>query len=201
MESYLNSFNFIKRIFLYQLLIFFVWNKFDDIINSQKEFFNNVNKLLTYSGFDDMIIKNIPENDDILFRIILISILTITILSILNFNVMKFMSGLISIFIGLIYYNPSIKIDELITKNIITIILNDYHSIPSKEFLIYISAGIAIIYQSIKDIDFFNYISCYCFCNSCENDRKRKNKKKCKINCQFEFDSNCDSNNDNIGND
>ena len=115
-------------------------------------------------------------------------------LSILNFNIMKFMSGLISIFIALIYYNPSIKINELIKKNIIIILLNDYNYIPSMEFLVYISAGIAMIYQSIENIEFFNFICCGCFCDECGNDRKRKNKKKCKVNLQFEYISNNSNN-------
>ena len=187
----ISFFNLVKRILLYQILIYFSLTKFDNnIIISQNDFFNKLYILLTDLGFSNISILNIPEDDDIIFRIILITILTISLLSILNFNLMQFMSGLICILIGFIYYNPFIKINELNTKIIIINLFNIDYFIPSLDLLIYICAGIAMIYESIKDIDIYYFIFCCYLFDVCENEGKRKNKRKCKFNLQIEFESN-----------
>ena len=184
-------YNLVKRILLYQILINFSLTKFgNNIIISQNDFFNKLYILLTDLGFSNISILNIPEDDDIIFRIILITILTISLLSILNFNLMQFMSGLICILIGFIYYNPFIKINELNTKIIIINLFNIDYFIPSLDLLIYICAGIAMIYESIKDIDIYYFIFCCYLFDVCENEGKRKNKRKCKFNLQIEFESN-----------
>ena len=102
---------------------------------------------------------------------------------------MQFMSGLICILIGFIYYNPFIKINELNTKIIIINLFNIDYFIPSLDLLIYICAGIAMIYESIKDIDIYYFIFCCYLFDVCENEGKRKNKRKCKFNLQIEFES------------
>ena len=185
--------NFIKRILLYQILIYFSICKIDNIYNSQKEFFNKLTILLSDLGIKNIPEIKIPEDDDTIYRIILISILTICFLSILNFNLMKFISGLISISIGFIYYNPFNQINEVISKNLIIkmFIMQDF--IPSYEFLFFISSGFAMIYQSIENINIFYYIFCCCLADDYE-DKKRRKKRKFKVNCQFEFDSKSNTN-------
>ena len=189
----MNDFSFfslIKRILLYQILIYFSISKFDNLIITQKEFFDKLNTLLADIKFKNLPKINIQEDDDIIFRIILISIITISFLSILNFNSMKFLSGVISITIGLIYYNPCDKINNLLYKNILLNIVNIKESFLSSELLVYVSVGIAMIYQSIKNLDIFYYLFCCCFLDSEDKRRRRKNKRKCKINCQFEYGEN-----------
>ena len=188
--------NFIERILLYQILIYFSISKIDNIIISQKEFLNKLNILLSDLGIQNITKINIPEDDDSIYRIILISILTISLLSIFNFNLMKFISGLISISIGFIYYNPFRKVNEDISKNIIIDIFIMHEFIPSSEFLLLISSGIAMIYQAIKNINIFYYIFCCCFADDFEYNKKRKKKRKFKINCQFEYDSKSNNSND-----
>lgn len=183
-------FNFIKRILLYQILIYYSFSKFDNIINSQKEFLKLLYTLLSDLGFNNLRKFEFPEDEDIIFRIILISIITISLLSIFNFSAMKFISGLISISIGFIYYNPFKKTNGKIINNmILNSIIIDYF-IPSFDFLVFISSGIAMIYQAIHKINLFYYILCCCFWDDCENEGKRKNKRKIKIYCQFEYDIN-----------
>ena len=130
--------------------------------------------------------------------------MTISILSIFNFNIMKFISGIISITIGFIYYNPFKqinKINELISQNIFINLLNIYNLDPSKDLIIFISVGIAMIYQSIQNVNIFYYICCCCALDDCDNKRKRKGKIKrkckCKINCGFEFDEKKSDNDNN----
>ena len=179
--------NFIERILLYQILIYFSISKIDNIIFSQNEFLNNLNILLSDLGFKNIPKINIPEDDDTIYRIILISILTISLLSIFNFNLMKFISGLISICIGFIYYNPFTKFNKEISKNIIIdfFIINEF--IPSSEFLFFISSGIVMIYQAVENINIFYYILCCCFADNYESNKRRKNKRKFKVNCQLEY--------------
>ena len=186
--------NFIERILLYQILIYFSISKIDNIILSQNEFLNKLNILLSDLGIQNISKINIPEDDDSIYRIILISILTISLLSIFNVNIMKFISGLISISIGFIYYNPFRKVNEDISIIIDIYIIHKFT--PSSEFLLLISSGIAMIYQAIKNINIFYYIFCCCFADDFENLKKRKNKRKFKINCQFEYDSKSNSPND-----
>ena len=124
--------NFIKRVLLFQNLIYFSILKFDNIINSQNEFFHKLKMLLLDLGFSiDLSNITIPENDDIIFRIILIFIITSSFLSILNFAFMQFICGITSIFIGFVYYNPFLKYNELITRNIILNLVNGYNYLPS----------------------------------------------------------------------
>ena len=186
--------NFIKRILLYQYLIYFSMSKFDtNLINSQKEFINKLQKLFLDMKLNNLSDINIPENDDIIFRTFLIFINTVAFFSILNFSFMQFISGLISIFIGFVYYNPFLKYNELIEQKIIMNFVNLYSYLPSREFLIFIACGFAMIAQSLKNFNLFYYIFCCCCCND-ENQEKRKSKKKCKINLQVEFDVNGSNN-------
>ena len=190
-------FNFMERVLLYQILIFGSLCKFYDILNSQKEFIHKLKVL--YSDLNLNInslssFMNLPEDDDTFFRIILISIITFSVLSILNFNFMQFISGLICIVIGFIYFNPFKKINELIAQNNELSVVVFCDDILSFELLIYICAGIAMISQAFEDFDFLNYIFC-CFSGDYDKEVKRKNKRKCRVNFQFEIDlNNNDSN-------
>ena len=188
--------NFIKRVLLFQNLIYFSILKFDNIINSQNEFFHKLKMLLLDLGFSiDLSNINIPENDDIIFRIILIFIITSSFLSILNFAFTQFICGIISIFIGFVYYNPFLKYNELITRNIILNLANGYNYLPSFELLFFVGCGIAMIGQSLKQVNLFYYIFCCCFNGDCEENSKERKNRKCKINLQFEFDVDGNSSN------
>ena len=110
---------------------------------------------------------------------------------------MKFISGIISIAWGFIYHNPFKqinKINALISQNILINLLNIYNFVPSLDLIIFISVGIAMIYQSIQNINIYYYICCCCVEEDCDKKRKRKIKRKCEINCRFEYD---EKNNDN----
>ena len=191
-------FSLIKRILLYQNLIYFSLGKFNNMLDSQNEFFHKLHILLLDLGFYNLSKINFPENDDTIFRIFLIAIITISLLSIFNFTCMQFISGLFSIMIGFIYYNPFLKYDELYTKNIILNLSNIYCFLPSLNLLIFIATGFAMIGHSLRNVSIFYYFFCCCFCDECDNEEKNKKKKKCKINLQFEFDVN-GSNNSSFG--
>ena len=188
--------NFIERVLLYQILIFGSLCKFYNILKSQKEFIHKLKVLYSDLNLNTKSLSymNIPEDDDTFFRIILIAIITFSILSILNINFMQLISGLISIIIGFIYFNPFTKINELIAQNSELNVVIFCDDIFSYELLIYICAGIAMISQAFDEFDFLNYIFC-CFPGDDDKEVKRKNKRKCRVNFQFEIDlNNNDSN-------
>ena len=187
--------NLVKRVLLYHHLIYFSLSKFDDIINSQKEFFHKFKILSLDLGYTRLSKITIPENDDTIFRIFLIFIITMSLLAILNLSFMQCISGFISIFIGFVYYNPFLKYNELIAQNIILNLVNIYCYFPSLELILYIVTGFAMIGQSLKNVDLCYYIFCCCFYGDCEENEKKRNKRKCKINLKFEFDVNGSSNN------
>ena len=187
-------YNFLKSIFLYQNLIYFSLGKFNNILNSQNEFFHKLKILSIDLGYHNLSNIKFPENDDTIFRLFLIAMITISFLSILNFTFMQFISGILSIMIGFIYYNPFLKYDELYTKNIILNLVNFYSFIPSLNLLIFIATGIAMIGQSLKNVSVFYYLFCCYFCGECDNENKNRKRKKCKINLQFEFDVNGSNN-------
>ena len=188
--------NFIERVLLYQILIFNSLCKFYDILKSQKEFFHKLKVLYSDLNLNKNSLKymSMSEDDDTFFRLLLISIIIFSVLSIFNFNFMQLISGIISIIIGFIYFNPFKKINELIARNIelnINIFCDD---ILSYELLIYICAGFAMIGQAFHDFDLFKYILC-CFSRDDDKEIKSKNKRKCRVNFQFEIDlNNNDSN-------
>ena len=184
--------NLLKRISLYHHLVYFSLTKFDNIIDSQKEFFYKFKILSTDLGYNFLSNINLQENDDTIFRIFLIFIITMSLFSVLNFSFMQFTSGIISIFIGFVYYNPFLKYNELITRNIIFNLVNIYNYFPSLELLIYIASGFAMIGQSLRNFDIFYYICCCCFYGEC--DEKEKKRRKCKVNLRFELDINGSNN-------
>ena len=186
-------FNFLKRILLYQSLIYFSMSKFDtNLINSQKDFINKLQKLLLDLKLNNLSNINIPENDDIIFRTFLIFINTVSFFSILNFSFMQFIGGIISIFIAFVYFNPFLKYNELMEQNIILNLVNLYNYLPSREFLIFIACGFAMIAQSLQKFSLFYYIFCCCCC--CDENKEKRKSKKCKINLQVEFDVNGSNN-------
>ena len=189
-------FNFMERVLLYQILIFGSLCKFYNLLKSQKEFIHKLKVLFSDLNLskNSLSYMSLPENDDTFFRIVLISIITFSVLSILNINFMQLISGIISIIIGFIYFNPFTKINELIAQNSELNVVIFCDEIFSLELLIYICAGIAMINQAFNDFDFLNYIFC-CFSGDDNKGVKRKNKRKCRVNFQFEIDlNNNDSN-------
>ena len=186
-------FNFLKRILLYQYLIYFSMSKFDtNLINSQKDFINKLQQLLLDIKLNNLSNINIPENDDIIFRTFLIFINTVSFFSILNFSFMQFISGFISIFIAFVYFNPFLKYNELMEQNVILNLVNLYSYLPSREFLIFVAGGLAMIAQSLQKFSLFYYIFCCCCC--CDENKEKRKTKKCKINLQVEFDVNGSNN-------
>ena len=187
--------NFVKRVLLYHHLIYFSLSKFDNINNSQNEFFQKFKIFSLDLGYDYLSNINISENDDTIYRIFLIFIITISLFSILDFSLAQFITGFISIFIGFVYYNPFLKYNELISKNIFLNLVNIYYYMPSLELILYIANGLAMIGQSLRNVDLFYCIFCCCFFGDYEENENKKNKRKYKINLQFEFDVNGSSNN------
>ena len=187
--------NLVKRIFLYHHLIYFSLNKFDDLINSQKEFFHKFKILSLDLGYKNLSNIHIPENDDTIFRIFLIFIITMSLFAILNFSFMQCVSGFMSIFIGFVYYNPFLKYNEMLAQNIIFNLVNMYNYLPSMQLILYISTGFAMIGQSLRNVELLYYLFDCCFCGECEESEKKRNKRKCKINLEFEIDVNGSSNN------
>ena len=183
-----------KRILLYHHLIYFSLCKLDDAINSQKEFFHKFKILSLDLGYKNLSNINIPENDDTIFRIFLIFIITVSLFSILNFSFMQCISGFISIFIGFVYYNPFLKYNEMFAQNIIFNLVNIYNYLPAMELILYIASGFAMVGQSLRNVELFYYLFCCCFYGECEENEK-KNKRKCKINLELEIDVNGSSNN------
>ena len=146
--------NFIKRIFLYQHLIYFSLTKFDNnLLNSQKEFIHKSKILFLDLGFKNLINISLPDNDDILFRIFLIYNITISLLSILNFTFMQFITGITTIFIGFVYHNPFLLYNELIVRKINLNFINVYCYLPSFELITFIGCGFAMIGQSLRNVD------------------------------------------------
>ncbi len=183
-------FNLLKRVFLYHHLIYFSLKKFDDILNSQKEFLHKLKILSLDLGYKYLSDISLPENDDTIFRIFLIFLITMSFLAIFDFNFVQFICGIASIFIGFVYHNPFFKYNELIAQNIILNLVNAYNFLPSLEFILYVASGFAMIGQSLKEFNLFYYAFYCCFYGDCEENDKKKNKRKCKVNLQFLFDSN-----------
>ena len=149
-----NLIKFLCRIILYQTPIFLSLCKFRNILNSQQEFSKNLSMLL--NDLKLTVKENIicfPENDDIIFRFLLLTIITISILSIFNIKIMQFLSGIISILFAFIYYNPFYKFNQLSDKNTFIKIINHIFVVPSANFLLLLSIGFAMISISYKNLD------------------------------------------------
>ena len=148
--------NCLKRAILYQFLIFFAIFRLNKAYRFYRDFQNKLSDLISSLHLNQRILKYQPKNKEISYKIYLILLIIFPSFSILGFKFFQFFSGLLCILTGLIYHNPLRQINELLAKNEKFNIekLQDY--LPSIEFILFFSIGLAMITHSLKKDNYEN---------------------------------------------
>ena len=132
--------NIIFRIFIYSFLIFYVILNHNNFVRSSSNTKDEIKNLMENFDINSSIVDN---NFEMLFKIFLYCTALIAFFSIFDIKVFQFLSGLITIIIGIVLYNPfnnNSKNNNEILKNF-----------PSYEFLILFSLGIGMIVNSFAE--------------------------------------------------
>lgn len=132
--------NIIFRIFIYSFLIFYVILNHNNFVRSSSNTKDEIKILMENFDINSSIVDN---NFEMLFKIFLYCTALIAFFSIFDIKVFQFLSGLITIIIGIVLYNPfnnNSKNNNEILKNF-----------PSYEFLILFSLGIGMIVNSFTE--------------------------------------------------
>ncbi len=132
--------NIIFRIFIYSFLIFYVILNHNNFVRSSSNTKDEIKILMENFDINSSIVDN---NFEMLFKIFLYCTALIAFFSIFDIKVFQFLSGLITIIIGIVLYNPfnnNSKNNNEILKNF-----------PSYEFLILFSLGIGMIVNSFAE--------------------------------------------------
>ena len=134
--------NIIFRIFIYSFLIFYVILNHSNFIKSSSNTKDEIKILLENFDINSSIIDN---NFEIFYKIFLYCTALIAFFSIFDIKVFQFLSGIITITIGIVLYNPfnnDSKNNNEFIKNF-----------PSYEFLILFSLGTGMILNSFVEKD------------------------------------------------
>ena len=132
--------NIIFRIFIFSYLIFYVILNHNNFVMSSSNTKDEIKILLENFDINSSIIDN---NFEIIFKIFLYCTALIAFFSICDIKVFQFLSGLITITIGIVLYIPfnnNSKNNNEILKNF-----------PSYEFLILFSLGTGMILNSFVE--------------------------------------------------
>ena len=142
----------LSRILLFQFLIYFSIKSLRDE-SSYKEYRYKINALKTSIGYKvDDFYMNIPKNTPFYFKILMLLLIIISIMSMANFKIMQLISGLITIIIGFIYYNPIDRFREVKERHILLGAFNFDEYLPNINFNILFVIGLAMIGESFDDI-------------------------------------------------
>ena len=135
----------IKRAFLYQALIIFAVYRLLNAYRFFRDFERKTIAMIKSFGLPETIVrwKNVDTlTKEWIYKGFLISLIVLSSLSILGIRFFQFLTGIASILVGFLYFNP---IEQLKgeKKNV-----QDY--LPKMEFILYFTLGLAMIAHSFK---------------------------------------------------
>ena len=138
--------NFFKRVLIFQFAFLFIFSKLVKVNKSIKDFNKRIKFIAKSSQFSEEYINLLESKSKNIF-IIMFSLYSLnSFLALMNFNLGKQLSGLMSIFMAFIHCNPVTTIKKNFEKN------NHQHDrkiyIPSLEFCIISCLGFAMMLSS-----------------------------------------------------
>lgn len=150
-----------KRVFLYQALIIFAVFRLLKAFKFYRDFERKTVEMVTLFGLSENVVfwrdVDTPAKEWI-YKGFLIGLIVLSSLSILGVKFFQFLSGVASIMIGFLYYNPIKYYKE---KQIKT--AKDYF--PQLEFILYATLGLGMIAQAFQ---------CCCCCKGVQKEKAEK---------------------------
>ena len=159
--------NFIKRTFLYQILIIIASLKLKNAFRYNKEFYNRISDFITSINLPEKLLKYLPKNREYTHKGFLISLIVIASFSILGLNFFKILSGIGCILLAFLYHNPIPKFKLLLQKNEPFSWALFEQNLPEMEFILYIALAFAMFANA--------------FCGKCEKKGEEKKDKQNEI--------------------
>ena len=105
--------NFIKRSFLYQILIIIAALKLRNAFRYNREFVQRIGEFLASINISEDWLNYLPKNKEYTHKGFLIALIVFASFSMLGVNFFKILSGIGCILLAFLYHNPIPKFKEL----------------------------------------------------------------------------------------
>ena len=137
--------NFIKRLFLYQILIIIATLKLRNAFRFNREFLHRIAEFISSINLPEKLLGYLPKNSEYTHKGFLISLIVFASFSILGLNFFKVLSAIGCLLLGFLYHNPIPKIKTLLEKNEPCSWSLFEQNLPELEFILYICLAFAML--------------------------------------------------------
>ena len=149
--------NFIKRSFLYQILIIIATLKLRNAFRYNKAFIQRIADFLKSVNLPEGWVNYLPKNKEYTHKGFLITLIVLASFSILNLGFFKLLSAIGCILLAFLYHNPIPNIKNLISQKVPFTWATFEQNLPEMEFIIYICLAFAMFANTFSsttcDID------------------------------------------------
>ena len=149
--------NFIKRSFLYQILIIIATLKLRNAFRYNKAFIQRIADFLKSVNLPEEWVNYLPKNKEYTHKGFLITLIVLASFSILNIGFFKLLSAIGCILLAFLYHNPIPNIKNLISQKVPCTWATFEQNLPEMEFIIYICLAFAMLANTFSattcDID------------------------------------------------
>ena len=149
--------NFIKRSFLYQILIIIATLKLRNAFRYNKAFIQRIADFLKSVNLPEGWVNYLPKNKEYSHKGFLITLIVLASFSILNLGFFKILSAIGCILLAFLYHNPIPNIKNLISQKVPCTWATFEQNLPEMEFIIYICLAFAMLANTFSattcDID------------------------------------------------
>ena len=149
--------NFIKRSFLYQILIIIATLKLRNAFRYNKAFIQRIADFLNSVNLPEGWVNYLPKNKEYTHKGFLITLIVLASFSILNLGFFKLLSAIGCILLAFLYHNPIPNIKNLISQKVPCTWATFEQNLPEMEFIIYICLAFAMLANTFSsttcDID------------------------------------------------
>ena len=159
---------FLKRTFLYQILIVIAALKLQNAFRYNKEFVERISTFLSSINLPKKLVNYLPENKEYTHKGFLISIIVFASFSMLGINFFKILSGICCILLAFLYHNPIFKIKELFKGEMAYNWETFEKNLPELEFILYICIAFAMFGNAFEQ-------------KVCQKDQDKDDEKKEKL--------------------
>ena len=149
--------NFIKRSFLYQILIIIATLKLRNAFRYNKAFIQRIADFLKSVNLPEEWVNYLPKNKEYTHKGFLITLIVLASFSILNIGFFKLLSAIGCILLAFLYHNQIPNIKNLISQKVPCTWATFEQNLPEMEFIIYICLAFAMLANTFSattcDID------------------------------------------------
>ena len=136
--------NFIKRSFLYQILIIIAALKLKDAYKYNRAFIERIEDFLDSINLPEEWVEYLPRNKEITHKGFLISLIVFASFSILNISFFKIFSGIGCLLLGFLFHNPIPEIKKFLKKKEPCSWATFEQNLPEMEFMLYVCLSLAM---------------------------------------------------------